>query len=744
MRPPHADPCRRSFGARVTSACLAAFACLLAVSVAGATGTEGSDPSFAPGPPIPAGPTPAAAAIADFNGDDKPDVAVVNPGYGNAPGTVRIVLGNGAGGFRLAPGSPVKIGKDARPVASADFNGDGKADLAVGRPGSTDVAILLGNGAGGISPLLSSAVKVDGGPVSVIAADLNGDGKVDLVVPAAARNGHLITILLGDGSGRFAPAYGSPIAIGGGTADVSVAVADFNRDGKPDLVVATSASNDISLRPGDGAGGFGPATTVLAVRGPDSLAVGDFNGDGKPDLAVLVNKGVAILLGEGAGGFRPAPGSPIAASGNAIAIGDFNDDGRPDLAVANADADRVAVLLGNGAGGFRPAAFSPFAALDPKAIAALDFNGDGLADIMALSGIGNAWWPAPRATAILLQSPSTPQAMRGRSLRGRAESVFSTHGRIRMLAGDGNRVAVVVPAKGCERVVVRTVPGRTSRSFKACGNGGVTELALAGGRVAWIEANYGNYAHLSVIAATLAAGRPHAIESEISYGPGLGGEWVGQLLGGGPLLAFNTWLVKCKPPPGFGCDPWDPTLSVSGEQLVRISAGRGVVVRSGPGSYPLRAVGGGRMAVESAGAVTVLAAGGSHVATVRAAEGNPPRATALSRTRLAIERTFTVDLYNPATGARTKSLSLGPAAALELAGLSAKLALLRGPRRLVLVRLRDGKLISLPLSRAAEDGLVDARLTAAGLFYAYNLPRAAAKGRIVFEPAAKLLARFRR
>jgi hypothetical protein len=102
-----------------------------------------------------------------------------------------------------------------------------------------------------------------------------------------------------------------------------------------------------------------------------------------------------------------------------------------------------------------------------------------------------------------------------------------------------------------------------------------------------------------------------------------------------------------------------------------------------------------------------------------------------------VEEMLTLDLYNAATGTKTKSLPLGAAAALELAGVNAKLALLRGPRSLVLVRLSDGKLISLPIQRNA-----DARLTNAGLFYAYNTPKSAMKGHIVFEPSAKLVARF--
>jgi hypothetical protein len=148
------------------------------------------------------------------------------------------------------------------------------------------------------------------------------------------------------------------------------------------------------------------------------------------------------------------------------------------------------------------------------------------------------------------------------------------------------------------------------------------------------------------------------------------------------------------------------------------------------------------MAVESEGAVTVLAPSGSRVATVTADEGNPPRAIALSATLLAVARTFTLDLYDPATGTEVKSVPLGPAAALRLGGISSKLALLRGRRRLVLVRLSDGKLISLPLRPGMAKHFVGARLDGAGLFYAYNARRGPAKGRIVFEPTAKLLARF--
>jgi hypothetical protein len=361
--------------------------------------------------------------------------------------------------------------------------------------------------------------------------------------------------------------------------------------------------------------------------------------------------------------------------------------------------------------------------------------------------------------------------MRGRApLPGRPDAVFSTRGQITKLAADGNRVAVVTRKikAFCGRVVVWTAPGRKSTSFEAGGCGSllckstcVGELAVGGGQVAWITYGGGNSLEFSVHAAKLSGGAAKEID-DAANGAGAGedpeGGWLGQLLGGGPLLVYNKWRVVCShhDPQYDYCDRWD----LAGKKLVRIASGRPVVVKRGAGACRLAAVGGGRVVVAgsvpwwakglsgcldaapSAGAVTVLAPRGSQVATVAAVNENPPRAIALSRTRLALLRTFTLELYDPATGAKAKSLPLGPAAALQLAGVNSKLALLRGPRRLVLVRLSDGELISVPLRPGAATSLVGARLIEAGLFYAYNTPRAAAKGRIVFEPTAKLVARF--
>jgi hypothetical protein len=341
---------------------------------------------------------------------------------------------------------------------------------------------------------------------------------------------------------------------------------------------------------------------------------------------------------------------------------------------------------------------------------------------------------------------------RGRAFQGRADTVFTTRARIAMLAADGNRVALVtekLKKRLCGRIVVWTAPHRRSTSFSlqdlGCRGDGVGAVALGDGQVAWIEEGGGNDLELTLEVARLAGGRPKEAEYVINgdrAGGDPSGEWVGQLLGGGPLLAYNYWTVECDPPSGYSCSDNEPSLRVTNERLVRILAGRKTVVRSGPSSYALKAVGGGRMAVETQGALAVLSPGGSLVSTVPVVAGDSPRAVALSATRLAVERTSTLELLDPTGGAEAKSIPLGPAAALRLVGVSSKLALLRGPRRLVLVRLSDGRLASVPLRPTAAKGIVDAGLTGAGLFYAYNVPRAAARGRVVFEPTARLLARF--
>jgi hypothetical protein len=335
-----------------------------------------------------------------------------------------------------------------------------------------------------------------------------------------------------------------------------------------------------------------------------------------------------------------------------------------------------------------------------------------------------------------------------RSQTARPDAVFSVHGRITLFAADGNQAAVSTDVKsGCGRIVVWAAPGKRSISVKpgilGCAGDGVFQLALGGGRVAWIEEGGGNTLELAVMAAGLGGGARKQLEFATNGDRAGGdptGEWVGRLLGSGSLLAYNSWTQACDKPNDQECGEHDPFLRLTNQKLVRIAAGRRVVVTRGDAAYPLLAVGGGRVAVGATAGLTIRAANGGQVASVLYAPGTA-RAVALSTTRLAIETPLTLNLYNPANGAATKSLPLGAADSLRLVDVSSRLALLRGQQRLVVLRLSDGKRLSFPLGSAAAT-LVAGRLTEAGLFYAYNARSGSLPGRIGFEPMGKLLARF--
>ena len=718
-----------------------AVVCLLTL-VAGSAGAGRTDLSFAPGPPAPAGPAPVSAAVADLNGDGKLDAAVVNGGYWN---DIRILLGDGVGGFR-EHGSPLAVG-DAYPsaITSADFDDDGNADLAV-VTGDKLVKILLGDGTGGVAATGVSAAA-GGDAIGLLHADLNRDGNEDLLVPIS-RNGYRVRILLGNGAGGFAAPV--ELAIGGSTADaprVSVVTADLTGDGKPDLAADNSSSGAIWLWRGDGAGGFGPRQTIVAAKRPGPLAVGDVNGDATTDLVAVVGKGTEALLGNGAGSFRSA-GAPVAVHGGSLTLADLNGDAKLDVAVADRAAGRVYVALGNGAGQFAPVSLSPFATLATASVSPGDFNGDGKTDLFHLSSVGEAWWPSPSGTMVLLRTPATP-AVPAPPHRLPHGVVLSTRTPVELLAADAGRAAVVTARgkRACGPVVVWTPSRRAVRSFKrgylGCAGDGVGELALSARQVAWIEEGGGNNLELTVMLANLTGRAAKQVDYQ-SNGDRAGGDptgdWVGQLQGGGSVLAYSAWEVVCAHLSSDGdyCD-W---VGVGERHLVQLSSGRRRVVRSGPDSYPLAAVGGSRMAVAAGGAVRVYGPAGAVVTSVPDPSGDPARAVALSTSRLAVERTFGLDLYSPRSGAKIKSLGLGPAAALRLAVVGSKLALLRGPRRILLVRLADGKLMSLPLVSATGQPLVDVKLTDAGLFFAYNVKTTAKKGRVAYVSTAALLRRF--
>jgi hypothetical protein len=355
-----------------------------------------------------------SVAVRDVNGDDKPDLFVANACGNNGDdgciGTLGVLLGNGNGTFRAAV-NYASGGYEPDSVAVKDVDGDGKPDLVVAsqcdNSGNCNgvVGVLLGNGDGTFKPVVTYA---SGGyeAQSVAVADVNGDGKADLVVANACADsnctsGGVVGVLLGNGDGTFqaAVSYGS-----GGQDSESVAVRDVNGDAKPDLVVA-NGNGSVGVLLGNGDGTFQTAVSYgSGGASASSVAVADLNHDRKPDLVVAnhcadsncANGSVGVLLGNGDGTFQAAVSySSGGLYTDAVVLGDLNRDSKLDLVAASQYASNsvtngsVGVPLGNGDGTFQAAVITstPTPLGGIRSLALADFDGDGKLDLAV--GAGN-------------------------------------------------------------------------------------------------------------------------------------------------------------------------------------------------------------------------------------------------------------------------------------------------------------------------------------------------------------------
>ncbi len=364
-------------------------------------------PTVVFGAPIDTGAVGFSVVVADFNGDGKLDLATTGVDSQNNP-TLYIQMGNGDGTFHSPVAYPIYFPPIiTAQIVTGDFNGDGKLDLVAG------LSVLLGNGdgtfrLGGTLPSQYQGVGED-----IVAGDFNGDGKLDL---AALEDSYYLFVMLGNGDGTFEAL--PPIQVGSPMQSAfDLAAADFNGDGVLDLAVDVNwlqfngpATFDVLLGNGDGT--FQSVFTYTTALSTGGDVAADFNGDGKQDLATGNSFGLsqppftmytldAVSLGNGDGTFDFNPNGFIASGSVGIPTfsGDFNADGKLDIAVGSA------IALGNGDGTFQTPPIT-LSSIGPPYTAG-DLNGDGRLDLIGMDEHANVFVELQTVSPVVKVSPSS-------------------------------------------------------------------------------------------------------------------------------------------------------------------------------------------------------------------------------------------------------------------------------------------------------------------------------------------------
>ncbi|MDA5280893.1 FG-GAP-like repeat-containing protein [Streptomyces sp. Isolate_45] len=363
----------------------------------------------------------SAVAIGDLDNDGTPDLvtAIRAEGLGVFLGSG----GGSFGGVTKYAAPLTSTSRFLNSAEIRDVNGDGHKDVISQDARGNVALVWLGDGSGALGAGAAVELNPTPGcdttgdnpcvarfPVGVAVGDFDEDGKPDLATSNANTNN--VSVVLGNGDGTFGAATG--FGLNGGTNPQGVAAADLNGDGHLDLVTSNASTGTLSVLSGDGDGGFGTASSVSAgLTLPSKLKLADVNEDGKQD-AVLVAPGtpgrVAVLLGDGAGGFGTANLLSAGSNLTSASVSDLNGDGHVDLVVSSYGSNEVGVFEGDGTGAFgSPLAFGLNGGTNPQATAVADLDGDGRPDVVTANSNSSATF-VKDASVLLNATNRTPTA----------------------------------------------------------------------------------------------------------------------------------------------------------------------------------------------------------------------------------------------------------------------------------------------------------------------------------------------
>jgi len=377
-----------------------------------------------------------ALAAADFNSDGKLDLAIL------ANNTVYIALGNGNSTFAVPANIAAISANGALPqaIVAGDFNGDGLMDVAIAYSvsGSSTLQVLLNQGNGTFQPQAPTTFPLPSTLSGIVAVDFSGNGVWGLVLGDA--NSGTVESIAGNSSGTLQ----APVSYTVGSNTTGLVTGEFNGDNKTDVAVTTGNGVAVLLNGGNGTFGS-PVETSLAYSSGQPVA-GDYSGDGVLDLLVYNVAGAHLLKGNGDGSFQ-APGSVVASQNGDMVGGDFNGDGKPDLAFETVDSlghpNALAIYLGDGAGGLDLASSSQgYFELNDSLTGSADLTGDGRSDLLGLRGNGAGVNSAEIWLNSALEAVATAAAQSVPVVAGGS----TTHNLTCAYGGDSNYAASTSPA----------------------------------------------------------------------------------------------------------------------------------------------------------------------------------------------------------------------------------------------------------------------------------------------------------